>query len=277
MSFGTPPWRPTRGRICSSPDDGCWTTGRPTSLRGLTEAEGKMTGTCKLCGQTANLVESHVIPKALHTDTLRKDGLRIYSANLPYSKNSPIGEYDQFVCQYCENSFGPYDAYGVTFVRKYADGESGKPLVGDSFEHGFIADVDYKMLKLWILSMLWRADACAREFFDGINVGEQWRNTLTENVRCQSPGSDEYFAVAATLFDEDIFGREMLHPPVRTRYRDRNFYKLYVYHGFTFFIKVDRREQPSEWAEMTLRKDEPFPIMRRKFSLGEMKTLRKFA
>ena len=41
-----------------------------------------MRDTCKLCGQTANLVESH------------------------------------FVCQCCENSFGPYDDYGVTFVKR---------------------------------------------------------------------------------------------------------------------------------------------------------------
>ncbi len=236
-----------------------------------------MGDTCKLCGHTAQLVKSHVIPQALHMDTLPEDGLKIYPANQPYGKKSPTGIYCPFVCHGCENSFGPYDDYGVKFVRKYKDGETGKPLEGDSFEHGFIADVDYARLKLWILSMLWRADACDHEFFDKIKLGEQWRKKLTASVRRQSPGSDDDFAVMASLFDEDIFGSDMLQQPVRTRLEDRNFYKFYVYRGFTFFIKVDRRKRLPGWVPLTLRKDEPFPILRCKFSQSEMKDLKKFA
>ena len=250
-----------------------------------------MEGTCKLCGQTANLVESHVIPKALHQDTLSEDGLRIYSASLPYGKNSPSGIYGRFVCQCCENSFGPYDDYGVTFVRKYENGKTGEPL-GDSFEHGFIADVDYARLKLWILSMLWRADACDHEFFDKINLGDKWRNTLTESVRCQAPGSEDDFAVAAMLLDEDI-RREMLQQCVRTKlctnplgpggHRHgggdcRNGYEFHVYRGFTFYIKVDQRKQLSKWVPLTLKQDESFlRILRRKFSQSEMKSLKNHA
>ena len=236
-----------------------------------------MEGTCKLCGHTAQLVKSHVIPKALHMDTLPEDGLKIYPANQPYGKKSPTGIYRPFVCQGCENSFGPYDDYGVKFVRKYEDGKTGKPLVGDSFEHGFIVDVDYARLKLWILSMLWRADACDHEFFDKINLGDKWRKTLTASVRRQAPGFDDDFAVTATLFDEGELGSKMLHPPERTRFMDRNFYKFYLYRGFTFFIKADQRKLLPECVPLTLRKGEPFPIVRREFSLGEMKTLKKFA
>ena len=241
-----------------------------------------MEGTCKLCGQTAQLVKSHVIPRALHMDTQPEDGLRIYSAGLPYGQNSPTGIYGRFVCQCCENSFGPYDDYGVTFVRKYEDGKIGEPLVGDSFEHGFIADVDYKMLKLWILSMLWRGDACEHKFYGGIDLSDKWRNRLTESVRCQSPGADDDFAVAATLFDEDQYGSGGLRPCVPNKIRGgdgyRNCYSFHVYRGFTFFIKVDQRKQLSEWVPLTLKKDEPFlRILRRKFSKDEMKTLKKFA
>ena len=58
----------------------------------------------------------------------------------------------------------------------------------------------------------------------------------------------------------------------------RNGYEFHVYRGFTFYIKVDRRKQLSEWVPLTLKKDEPFlRILRRKFSQSEMKTLKKFA
>ena len=175
------------------------------------------------------------------------------------------------------NVIKPQGLEPLQFPTKFRSHSIGEPLLG-SFENGFTVDVDYVRLKLWILSMLWRADACERKFFDKINLGEQWRKKLTASVRRQSPGSDDDFAVIATLFDEDIFGSDMLQQPVRTRFKDRNFYKFHVYRGFTFFIKVDQRKQPSGWAaEATLRHDEPFPIVRRKFSQGEMKTLKQFA
>ena len=48
-----------------------------------------MGGTCKLRGQTAQLVKSHVIPKALQ---LPEGGLRIYSADLPLDEQETEGE-----------------------------------------------------------------------------------------------------------------------------------------------------------------------------------------
>ncbi len=239
-----------------------------------------MEDNCKLCGQTANLVKSHVIPQALHKDILPDDDvMKLYSLGQDYGKRSSTGIYGQFLCQCCENYFDSYDDYGVKFVRKYADGEAGKPLLG-SFEKGFTADVDYTKLKLWVLSMLWRADACDHEFFKLIELGDEWRKNLTAMLKSQSPGSADDFAVTATVYDEDI-GQHFLSQSIPARIKvDNNYrrsYRFYVYRGFRFVIKVDQRKQLPELEPLTLREGEPFPIVRRRFSKDEIKTLGKFA
>ncbi len=239
-----------------------------------------MEDNCKLCGQTANLVKSHVIPQALHKDILPDDDvIKLYATGQDYGKKSLTGIYGQFLCQCCENYFAPYDDYGVKVVRKYADGETGKPLLG-SFEKGFAADVDYTKLKLWVLSMLWRADACDHECFERIELGDKWRKKLTAMLQSQSPGSVDDFAVTATLFDNDL-GQQSVSQSIPAKIKADNNYRrsywFYVPRGFRFVIKVDQRKQLPELEPLTLREGEPFPIVRRGFSKDEKKTLETFA
>ena len=227
----------------------------------------KMEDKCKLCGQAAKLVKSHVIPKALHRDQV--GALEIVKEGRAYTKKTLTGAYGRFMCQSCENSFGPYDDYGVEFVRKYKDGKAGE-LFEDSFSKGFSADVDYAMLKPWVLSMLWRGNACDHEMWKGIAIGGKWHDQLTESVRCKSPGSDDDFAVMAELLDEEPSWQVYILTSTTMRIKGNNDYRkgniLYLPSGFNFLIKVDRRQQLPECKPWTLREGEPFLIRRSGFS-----------
>ena len=158
---------------------------------------------------------------------------------------------------------------------------AGLGLHWDLSREGFTADVDYAKLKLWVMSMLWRADACDHEFFKRVNLGEKWRKRLTESIRLREPGCADYFAITATLFDEkddeEDYGQKILADPHRENVCGVNWYRFYVYGGFTFFIKVDRRKLPKELAQLALREDEPFAILRRKFSNSEREAFRRLS
>lgn len=237
-------------------------------------------GKCRFCGQVKGLVKSHVVPQALHKDVQPKDAvMTTYSNTRSWGKKSPTGTYDQFLCLDCESHVGQDDPYGIEFVRKYKGGRTGAPL--GSFREGFIADIDYAKLKLWVMSMLWRADACSHEFYKGVDLGEKWRRSLTKSIRLRKPGGIDYFAVTATLFDEkddkEDYGQIITADPHPVSMFDFNWYRFYVYGGFTFFIKVDQRKLPDELARYALRKDEPFTILRRKFSNGEREAFRQLA
>ena len=230
-------------------------------------------GKCKLCGKTEKLVKSHIVPKALHLDAQNGEAMRIYQQDKPSGQQNSSGVYGRFLCQCCEKSFSQYDNYGVNFVKKYKDGTAGDPLCG-SFQEGFTVDVDYATLKLWVMSMLWRADASDHELYKRVNLREKWRNTLAESIRSRTPGCRDYFAVTATLFDEGAVGRCSMADPHPEKHSGVNYYRFYIYDGFTFLVKVDRRKQPKELEPLSLSVGKPFAVMRRKFSKGEEKLLK---
>ena len=232
-------------------------------------------GECRLCGEDKKLVDSHVIPQALHRNFQGEGASEIYSRDQLHPKRSRTGTYGQFVCQRCEDSFGPYDKYGVDFVRKYKDGKAGEPLNG-SFDLVFIASgVDYKKLKLWLMLILWRADACDDDMYKIVSLGKKWRNDLTRRIKNDSPGCFDDYAVMASLFrDEELFrvkniGQSYMSDPKRFRCSGVNFYQFYIYGGFTFLIKVDQQNPPNELKQFLLREGEPFAIRRRAMSDSE--------
>ena len=230
----------------------------------------KYTGECRLCRENKKLVNSHVIPKALHKEFQGEGVSDIYLRDQLHLERSPTGVYGQFVCQECEYSFGQYDEYGVDFVRKYKDGKAGKPLNGL-----LIAEVDYKKLKLWLMSILWRADACDRDMFKNVSLGEKWRHDLTRRIKNDSPGCFDDYTVMASLFhNEEHFGVEnigqwYMRDPKRFRASCVNFYKFYIYGGFIFLIKVDQQKAPNKLNKFFLRNGEPFNIRRRAMTFSE--------
>ena len=233
----------------------------------------QLVGQCKLCGRTEKLVKSHVVPKALHLDAQPEfDTMTIYSQAVAYGKRSPSGVYGRFLCRDCEELFGPYDMYGVEFVKTYKTGVNGAPLSG-SFKYGFTADIDYPKLKLWIMSMLWRADACDHGLFGRVNLGKKWRDILASNIRSQTPGNADIFSVTASLFDEGEYGQLFMADPHPERFSGVNYYRFYIYGGFTFFVKVDQRKQPAKLEPLSMSEVNQLVVIRRIFSKSEKKLM----
>ena len=230
-------------------------------------------GQCKLCGRTEKLVKSHVVPKALHLDAQpESDVMTIYSQAIAHGQRSPTGVFGRFLCLNCEEFFGPYDTYGVKFVKSYKTGVNGAPLPG-SFKYGFTVDIDYPKLKLWVMSMLWRADACDHGLFGRVNLGTKWRDILTSDILSETPGGVNNFSVTASLFDEGEFGQLFMADPHRERFYGVNYYRFYIYGGFTFFVKVDQRKQPAQLEPLSMSEDNQLVVVRRNFSESEKKLM----
>ena len=230
-------------------------------------------GECRFCTKARKLVKSHIVPQALHKEIQADNGpMQIYEESHPWGVRSPTGAYGRFLCRDCEKRVGQDDEYGIQFVRKYGDGSTGEPWLG-SFENGFVAHVCYTRFKLWVLSMLWRADACDHGMYKRVNLGEKWRKRLTDSLRARDPSDADYFAVTATLFygrdDEENYGQAVMFDPHPENCAGVNRYRFYVYGGFTFFIKVDQRKQLEKLAALTLKQGKPLAVPRRKFSPGE--------
>lgn len=144
-------------------------------------------GICKLCLKEKPLLKkSHIIPdfiyrdgKVYHKDhSIHKVNIGEIFKGLQNKKGIQYsGEYDgNILCQYCD---------GVV-IKRYEDYAKkiiwgGQKLSPDetfslSFPPGevVVGNIDYEKLKLFFLSILWRAAISTRPFFKEVNL-EKWK------------------------------------------------------------------------------------------------------
>jgi len=83
-------------------------------------------------------------------------------------KRMPIGYYDETIlCKKCDNKLGKYDQYGMEiFLRR------NTILLPNTDQVYLINNVNYSKIKMFLLSLLYRASITSRQEFSLINVGD---------------------------------------------------------------------------------------------------------
>ncbi|MCC5610950.1 hypothetical protein LC612_30435 [Nostoc sp. CHAB 5834] len=251
------------------------------------------TGICKLCGHKKELIEkSHIIPRQFHHYTTREmkkhfddvltDATYIYSQDGKEKQIQNGLHVGEILCKDCENFIGRWDKYAQNLLLKEIDIDSIYEKQKATKEIQIIANVDYKLLKLFFMSLLWRSHIARNNFFvnkankDGktekaqtfkeVNLGEQWELKLRTMILQENPGTEDDFSVVLIKY----IGQEScihLLPPKRIKNDLSNFYQ-FTFAGYSFFIKVDQRKFPSKIRESILKTNAPlyFPIQEYKDS-----------
>lgn len=106
------------------------------------------------------------------------------------------GLVQRLLCQECEQKIGCFEDYAKRFLYGGSDPiRLSLPLLDDPL---FIAD--YKRMKLFQLSILWRAAEAAGDFFSAVTLAEQHRERIRQMLLTENPGADhEYFCTMARL------------------------------------------------------------------------------
>lgn len=198
---------------------------------------------CRYCRDGTNLIEAHVIPEGFYRP-FRQAGQapRLLSSN-DYPRRIPIGVYDSTIlCAQCEPRFGPWDQYAQELLR---DDPMHATIhrVGDRIVGYEIAEWRYDLLKLFFISLLWRATVSTHPVFQRIKLGP-FEDVALRMLREGTPGSAQDFGVALAKFDTRN-GRAILDPHLE-RIEGINYARFYL--GlYVAYIKVDSRESP-EWV-----------------------------
>lgn len=173
----------------------------------MTELEGK----CKLCGNTGPLMESHIIPRAFFRDVAAGGETPAEYSFVPGVplKRSPTGPYDaDMLCEACERMFGKWDDYGVKFLRrplgefKLVQGRTREGVEQDGTGILRTADVDYRRLKLFLLSVLWRAHSSGNKMFERVRLGP-FEARLRAMLLARDPGEKTDFPVWLMRFHSE--------------------------------------------------------------------------
>jgi len=231
---------------------------------------------CKLCGQKKGLIEAHIIPRSLYRPLHDGSGTPKLGSNKPgfYPKRSPTGIYDkELVCGDCEKIFSPWDDYANVLLlsdpieTNYIT--SGETKLAYQFQ-----EVDYPKLKLFFVSLLWRAAVSKQEFFTRIQVGP-FEQQLRQLLLNSDPGDPNTFAVSLAKFDDPL-GTVMLDPD-RHKWFGINYCRFYLA-GYVAYIKVDKRPPPQFIEDFVLVPNRPLVVILRNFrSSKELDLMKKLA
>ena len=152
-------------------------------------------GICRLCTESHELKNSHIIPSwAFKFIRDKKLDNRFYEL---FNKNRTIiqdGPKEYLLCDECEQQIGQYEKYFKEAVHLNRHGTD------EAYERGslIINNLDYKKIKLFFLSLLWRASVSSKPEFENVSIGED-EEVIRRMIDAENPGFSGTLSVAAMV------------------------------------------------------------------------------
>ncbi len=197
-------------------------------------------GICKLCLKETVLIEAHVIPKSLY-GPMREGSRtpRLYSTeDGSFPKKVPAGIYERgILCADCDRRIGDWDNYAQQILLAPLEGY-GNPAVLRASEAFVIPGVDYSLLKLFFVSLLWRAHHTTHQFFQDIDLGS-WATKARAMILAGDPGESDEFGVILVRYEHPLAAGTFYNPE-RIRSEDLDYYRFSL-GSCVAMIKVDDR------------------------------------
>lgn len=204
---------------------------------------------CALCGELGELRRSHIVPESMYKGVYDKfHRYRHISLARPQIKSfEQKGIRERLLCDSCEQKISVWEQYGKDFVSGYVCRVSGK-------SDGHLIrcrGVDYKRLKLFAMSVLWRSSVARHPFFKKVSLGIR-EHTLRTHLLREDPGAQNDFPIM--VFGLVFRGGPMtgaILQPQRFRIEGALAYR-FIFGGVMWAIVASRSGLPSSLSEFTV-------------------------
>jgi hypothetical protein len=205
---------------------------------------------CYCCGEEKKLIKAHIIPEGFFRHLRSGKGTIELHTNTEstYPKRASIGIYDKnILCGDCDQIFGPWENHAQkVLLHNFSEDLAiydGHKKVGYK-----ITDYDYNALKLFFISLLWRASISKQQFYKRVSTGP-FENMLKDMILAADPGHPNTFAVTLAKFiDPNV---PVMMDPHSESYDGVNYCRFYL-SGFVVYIKVDNRPPPDFLSDFCL-------------------------
>jgi hypothetical protein len=227
---------------------------------------------CKLCGADRKLIKAHVIPAAFFEKNGNDSAFEsfLYTFDLTtHSKRLPAGIYDkELLCNDCERRFQKWDDYGANLLL--TNFGNFLPVLRDSELIGWrLDDYDYRLLKMFVIGVLWRAAASDHAYFIDTTIGP-FEQLAKQAVLDENPGDSDFFATVLARW-QSISLPEYLRHLHTSPYKDRQdgINTLRIYMGkFILYVKVDNRQFTGSFSLFQLRNQNPLVVCARNLDVS---------
>ncbi|MCG8590318.1 MAG: hypothetical protein MJE66_13590 [Proteobacteria bacterium] len=198
---------------------------------------GASTMQCRLCQKDCTLRNSHIIPEFLYRPLYDEKHRALLVE--PDSLDRPFvqkGLREKLLCDACEGHLGRWESY---FAGRWFDPNILPDEVPLPNQVMTVSGLDYAKMKLFLLSVLWRASVSRRSEFRNASLGPH-EVKIREMLLADHPGpADAYRVLAAVVVQRESrrVVYEMILPPVQKRVQDRVSYEL-VFGGVDWLFMI---------------------------------------
>ncbi len=167
---------------------------------------------CKLCDQEKKLCNSHIFPEFLYKPTYDESHSFISVSANPRLPTRPIqkGFREYLLCRDCEEQFNKYETYTADLLREIWEKKS-------SNRRTTIKDFDYDKLKLFGLSIIWRAHKSNLPTYKDTTLGPHGPK-IKKMLQNENPGPPEKYCFTLLKLEGTEFNQRLITPPFRTRF-----------------------------------------------------------
>ena len=198
--------------------------------------------TCRLCGCTNKLCESHIVPeflyKPLYDDKHKMLGINGLGNRGAKPLQKGIREY--LFCNTCECFFN--DEIEKPFLSEWEKIiETNVPKTYKPWD-AISIKTDYKTIKLFTLSVLFRCSVSKLSTFSGVNLGHHQDNIKEMLLNCE-PGDENKYPLIANLVINKGYKPEVRYISIPVEYRE-DCHRVYgqIYGGFMWWHKVSSHD-----------------------------------
>ncbi len=213
---------------------------------------------CKLCGKSAKLIkQSHIVPQFMYKGLFVDN--HSFLVDLKDPERKPLkfqtGFYDKYIlCSNCDNVLlSGLENYAARLLYEGIDDiEIRKTASQQGVEFLEIEGVDYKKMKRFVLSMLWRAHISNNPFFKEINIPDH-EKTLRKFVFTGDPIAEDVYSISliGVKNNEGNAFASFPNPGVTELAGGR--VAFFFINGMFYFIRVDRESDFTLFESFPLR------------------------
>ena len=234
---------------------------------------------CQLCLEEKSLQKkSHIIPDFMFKE-IYDEGHWLYRGKMSQPgkmRKVPTSEYEGgILCKECDNNIiGAYETYASRALYPGVVKEKDCPVIefrksAGGIELTFAGNIDYRLFKLFMLSILWRASISKRDFFKNVSLGKKHGGLLRLMILNGNPGGvTDYPIFLITHLNTNTVPGDVVGEPHKTKIDSDTRYNFLI-GGIYYMFFVSPRNIPDYIIESTINKANELRIFHLKEDAAE--------
>jgi hypothetical protein len=198
-------------------------------------------GRCKLTHTEGIFVKSHLLPKSV-TRFPGGGAFAETDGKIPWKRTFDSWYDTKLVTLEGENILTEYDTYAIQNLKRHNlfAWKRGENISDKDFDIIELIDVDPDKIKLFGLSLLWRAAATSIEAFQSIYLSPAKVEVLREMLIARDPGSQDCFPTYLSAFSDRVAPGNAA--PIRWRNFNISFFRFFL-NGLVVLVGTSKKER----------------------------------